>query len=694
MARDLDRLLRPRSVAVIGGGAWGRSVVEQCDRMGFSGPVWPVHPVRREIAGHLAVPTLAHLPEAPDAAFVAVNRETTVEIVAGLAEMGAGGAVCFASGFAEADGELGDGAALEERLVAAAGDMPILGPNCYGLLNYLDGAALWPDQHGGRRCARGAAIVAQSSNMLINITMQARGLPLAYAVAAGNQAQTPLSGIAAALIEDPRVTCLGLHVEGVRDLAAFEGLAARARALGKPVAALRVGRSASARRATLSHTASLTGGDAAARAFFARLGVPLLHSLPELLETLKLLHVHGSLPGTRLAAMSCSGGEASLLADTAEGRAVCFPPLPEPTRARLAAALGPAVHLANPLDYHTYVWGDAEAMRETFAAILASGADLGLLVLDFPRTDRCSDAAWECAVEAIRAVARETGAPAAVVATLPEGMPEARADAFLAAGIAPLAGLPEALAAVEAAAEIARARARPWPAPVLAPPAATGAPRTLGEAEAKRRLAAHGLTVPEGRTAATPAGAAAAAGALGGPVALKALGVAHKTEGGAVRLGLAGAEAVRAAAEAMEAPHGFLVEAMVGGAVAELLVGVTRDPAHGLALTIGAGGTLAELLDDTATLLLPVARAEVRAALGGLRVARLLAGHRGRPPADIDAVLDAVLAVAAFAGAEDARLEELDVNPLLATPAGAVAADALVVLRDAAPPPPDRESQP
>jgi acyl-CoA synthetase (NDP forming) len=144
----------------------------------------------------------------------------------------------------------------------------------------------------------------------------------------------------------------------------------------------------------------------------------------------------------------------------------------------------------------------------------------------------------------------------------------------------------------------------------------------------------------------------------------------------------------------MEAPHGFLVEAMVGGAVAELLVGVTRDPAHGLALTIGAGGTLAELLDDTATLLLPVARAEVRAALGGLRVARLLAGHRGRPPADIDAVLDAVLAVAAFAGAEDARLEELDVNPLLATPAGAVAADALVVLRDAAPPPPDRESQP
>jgi hypothetical protein len=193
------------------------------------GPVWPVHPAKAEVGGRAAVPRIADLPGAPDAVFVGVNREATVEAVAELAAAGAGGAVCFAAGFREAAAELGDGAALQDRLVAAAGDMRILGPNCYGFLNYLDGAALWPDQHGGQREARGVAIVTQSSNIAINLTMQRRGLPVAYVVTAGNQAQTGLSEIGAALLEDPRVTALGLHVEGIDDLSAFVRMAESAR---------------------------------------------------------------------------------------------------------------------------------------------------------------------------------------------------------------------------------------------------------------------------------------------------------------------------------------------------------------------------------------------------------------------------------------------------------------------------------
>jgi acetate---CoA ligase (ADP-forming) len=685
-ARDLSRLFRPRSIAVIGGGTWGPAVVEQCLKMGFDGDIWPVHPTRGEMHGAPCHRGIDVLPEAPDAAFVGVNRHLTIEIVRALAARGAGGAVCFASGFAEAPETDGDdpaaGAGLQVRLVEAAGDMPVLGPNCYGLINYLDGALLWPDQHGGVRVETGVALIAQSSNMLINLTMQRRGLPLAYCVAAGNQAQTGLAEMAMAAMEDPRVTAVGLHIEGVGDVRAFEAMAARARAVGKPVVALKLGRSEQARAATVSHTASLTGADAVGRALLGRLGIATVGTLPELIETLKLLHVHGALPGRDLCSLSCSGGEAALVADAAVGRGVRFRPLTEDERGRVAATLGPLVSVANPLDYHTFIWGDGARMAETYAAMLGSGFDLAMLILDFPRDDRCSQAAWECAVDAIVEAAGRTGARTAVVATLAEGMPEARAARFLAAGIAPMCGMDETLAAAEASAFIAEAWARPLPAPVMIAGRAAGEARLLDEAEAKRLLAAHGLAIPDGRVAATPQEAANAAEALGFPVALKALGIAHKTEAGAVALGLADAAAVAEAAGRMPGGTGFLVERMVSGGVAELILGIVRDPAHGLALTIGAGGVLAELMADTATLMMPATEEEVRAAIAALRSAPLLLGFRGRPRTDIGAVVRAAMAVQGFASANADRLLELDVNPLIVTPDTAVAADALVRLAE------------
>ncbi|HSF97040.1 MAG TPA: CoA-binding protein, partial [Thermohalobaculum sp.] len=340
MTRNLSRLFRPRSIAVFGGGAWGPAVVEQCQKMGFDGAIWPVHPSRDEIRGLPCYRTVEDLPQAPDASFIGVNRNLTIDVVARLAARGAGGAVCFASGFKESEAEGTGGADLQARLIAAAGEMPILGPNCYGLINYLDGALLWPDQHGGRRVETGVAILTQSSNILINMTMQARGLPLAYCVAAGNQAQTGLAEMAMAVLDDPRVTAVGLHIEGVGDVRAFEALAAKARAARKPIVALKVGRSEQAQAGAVSHTASLAGSDAASRAFLTRLNMPILASIPEFLETLKLLHVHGPLPGRDLCSMSCSGGEASLIADADIGRNIRFRKLDAAERAGVKATLG------------------------------------------------------------------------------------------------------------------------------------------------------------------------------------------------------------------------------------------------------------------------------------------------------------------------------------------------------------------
>lgn len=685
-ASTLKRLLRPRSIALVGGQAAAR-VAEQCDRLGFDGDIWPVHPTRERIAGRQAYSSVAALPAAPDAAFVGVNRNAAVETVAALAERGAGGVVCYAAGFREAD----DGAELQDALLDAAGAMPLVGPNCYGCLNLLDGLALWPDQHGAARVPadrRGVGIVTQSSNIAISMTMQRRGLPIGYVLTAGNQAQLGVADLAAALVDDERVSAIGVHVEGFGDLAAWELLAAKARDQGVPVVVLPAGRTRLGQALALSHTASLAGAAAGADALLARLGIGRANNIAEFLEALKLLHVHGPLPGRRLGSLSCSGGEASLMADAVAETALALPPLGDAEQA-VAATVHPLVAVGNPLDYHTFAWGNEAALRRTFDAFVAGPFDIAALVLDLPRTDRCDDADWQTTLAAWNATLDSVGVPGAVIATLPENLPEADADRLIELGIAPLCGLPEALAAIACAAAIGDGWEQPPAAPLLAD-CQVEAYRANGaidvdEADAKRRLAEFGLTVPPGDVAATGAEAAAIATSLGGTVAVKALGVAHKTECGALRVGLHGADAVAAAAEEM-LPLGngkVLVERCVDDVVAELIVGVSRDPAFGLLLTVGTGGTLVELLQDSATLLLPATAAAVREAIAGLRGAAMLRGYRGRPVGNEAAAVEAVLAVAAFAAAHRRSLLELDVNPLAITPTGAVALDAL--LRVAAP---------
>jgi len=674
MTRDLTRLIRPRSIAVVGGGVWCASVIEQCQRMGFDGAIWPVHPKRGEVGGVATFASVADLPGVPDATFIGVNRTATIDIVRALSEMGAGGAVCFASGFREAQAETGDGDALQGRLLQAAGTMPIIGPNCYGLINYLDGALLWPDQHGGVRVDRGVALITQSSNIAINVSMQARGLPLAYVATAGNQAQTGLAELGQALLEDSRVTALGLHIEGVGDLRAFEALASKARVLGKPIVALKAGKSEQARAATVSHTASLAGSDAGATALLRRLGIAQVHSLPVLLETLKLMHFAGLPRSDRMISISCSGGEASLVADAAVGRGVSFPPLNDRQRTDLRAALGPMVALANPLDYHTFIWNDVPAMAATFTAALRGDLALGCLIVDYPRTDRCSDSAWACTIAAGKAAHEATGVPVAIVASLPENMPEAKAAEIAAAGLIPMVGIDEVLSAFEAARGAAMVSGDP--APLLLPGSA-GTARVLTEADSKAALAEYGLRVPRNARAGSEPELSRAAHEIGLPLVLKGEGIAHKTEAGAVAVGLQTPAEVIAAASVMKA-QSYLVEEMITGGVAELLIGVVCDPAHGYVLTVAAGGILTEILQDAASLLVPATEAEIGAALDGLRIAPLLRGYRGKPAADRAAIIAAIMAVQAYTLAQGSALEEVEVNPLICTPDGAVAADALI----------------
>ncbi len=675
MKRNLTRLLRPKSIAVIGGGAWCANVIAQAQKFGFTGPIWPVHPSKPTIANIPAYTSIENMPATPDATFIGINSHATIEAVKALSKLGAGGAVCFASGFQEAIDEISNGADLQSQLLAAAGDMPIIGPNCYGYINALDGALLWPDQHGATNIESGVAIITQSSNIAINITMQRRALPLAYIVTAGNQAQIGLAEIGASLLDDPRVTALGLHIEGVGDIRALEALSQRAAKLGKPIIALKVGQSDQARAATISHTASLAGSDAGARALLHRLGIPQLNTLPEFIEALKLLHITGPLLSNRISSMSCSGGEASLMADLALKTGVTFPALNTTQHDNLRTVLGPKVKLANPLDYHTYIWADTDAMTDAFSAMMDPSIALGILVSDFPRADRCDASDWDSVIAAIIQTKQRCNQPMAIAASLPENMPEDIAHQLIKAGIIPLCGLQEAMTAARVGAECGRGITAPTPILLPRPPRNV---KTLTETRAKAALAKHGLSVPRSAQASTNQ-LIKAANAIGFPLVLKGEGIAHKTEAGAVALNLTDTTQVTKAAQAMSCDS-FLLEEMITGTICELLIGVVLDAAHGYVLTIGAGGTLAELLEDSASLLIPTTAAEIKVTLNTLKIAKLLHGYRGAPAANIDAIVDAACAVQDYVIQNHGVIAEVEVNPLICLSEGAIAADALILI--------------
>ena len=446
---------------------------------------------------------------------------------------------------------------------------------------------------------------------------------------------------------------------------------------------MKAGRSARGQAAMLSHTASIAGSDAGAGAFLKRLGFARATGIPELLETLKVLHVHGSIDGPRIGVLCCSGGEASVVADAAEDSALALPELACEQTAAVRAQVHPLVDVANPLDYHTFSWGDQKALGAIFAAFADPATfDATLLVLDFPRLDRCDAADWQITLDAFHWAMAETGSKGLIVATLGENMPEGKAAWLVERGVAPLCGIGEALAAINCAAAIGAAWQAPISAPLISAEPKAGKPVILNEADAKASLAAFGIEVPPGHVIRTPAEALTAARSLGGSVALKALGLAHKNRAPRPAAGPLASRrrSTPAAEELLALSDSLLIERFTDRIVAELIVGLQRDPELELMLTLGSGGVLVELLGDSITLLLPVTEAEVRGALAELRCAPLLAGHRGQPEADIDAAVSAILGVANFALEHRSRLQELDINPLavLEKGRGAVALDALI----------------
>ena len=668
----LRRLFSPKSVAVIGGGVWCRSVIEQLFKIGYKGKIFPVHPSKKEILGLKYFKDLEEVPAKIDASFVGVNRNTTIEVVKKLNELNAGGAVCFASGFLEAENDKQGSGELQKSLIEAAGDMPILGPNCYGFINYLDRSVLWPDQHGGKPVDRGVAILTQSSNLAINITMQTRGLPISYIMSVGNQASLGFSKIGMYLLSDPRVTALGLHIEGIGDVRAFEELAAKARKFGKSIAVLKVGKSVEARKAAQSHTASLAGDAQGAKSLFKRLGIAEVDRLEVLVETLKIFHLNGPLLTKNVRSLSCSGGEASLVSDLGQEYGIHFPKLEKENVSELRSVLGEMVALSNPLDYHTYIWGDIDAMASTFIAMMRQHNGITIIIVDFPRDDNCDPSAWNCVITAAKKAKKSKDEPLALVSTLSENIPEYVAFELLESNIITLNGLDTALAAISASSSN---QTLITPKPIfLSNP--TGKSILVDEYNAKKSLEKYGLKVPKTEKCLV-SDAHLVSDQIGYPVVLKALGSAHKSELGEVFLNLANQKSVKEALKKISKKH-VIVEKMIGDAIVELLVGIVHDPAHGMLLTIGAGGVLTEILSDTSSLLLPSSRNEVLECFNQLKISKIAKGYRGAVGVDLNQIIDAIMKIQDFVLDNRDKLFEIEINPLIVTTSEVIVADALI----------------
>ena len=664
---DLSRLLNPRSIAVIGGSPAAR-VVEQCQKLGYTGKIWPVHPTKKEMHGVACFPSLADLPGVPDAAFVAVNRHLTLDAISQLSAMGAGGAVCYASGFAES----GD-VELQAELVRRAGELPILGPNCYGYINALDGIALWPDEHGCRPVKQGVGIISQSGNVGINLTMQQRGLNMAYMVTVGNQAGGGVEDALQLFIDDDRVTAIGMFIEAVREPIRFAQLAQLAYNKGKRIVALQTGKSEAGALIAASHTASLAGNRQAYAALFDRCAVATVETPTELIETLKMLDNGGVLGGYRLASLSCSGGEASLIADMSEFTNLKFEPFPAEQTARIEATLTELVHVANPFDYHTFMWGDKPAMTATFGETMRGDHDATLLLLDAPPRDDQDASSWLVAAEAFAAAAQATGRRAVCVATMSENFSESMRHSIMSLGLNAAQGLRETLVALDRAAWLGTHSPMPLPAPVDAP----GETTLVDEANSKTMLASWGVPVPQGARC-TRDSVVAESQRIGFPITLKGLGLAHKSEAGAVAVGLRDAEQLTAALNAMPSEiTEFLVEQTVTGIVAEVLVSIRRSAPLGWLITVGAGGVLTELWRDTQCVLAPATADDLRSALQRLRIAPILNGYRGKPAAKIDSLVSAILTLQQHV--VGSKLAEVELNPVLVTTTSSVAVDALII---------------
>lgn len=693
----VGRLLRPSSVVIVGmsarPGSTGHIVLSNLRRSGFTGAI---HLVGREVGtieGLPVVSSLQHVPIGVDLAILCVPADGVEAAVHSCVERGIGGAVCFASGFAET-GERGRAAQIETAAVATAGGLALLGPNCVGFTNFADGVdVLLVPNAGvigfGELEAPGVAILAQSGGIgtMLADALAVRGIPLSYMITTGNEAQMTLPRIIEHLLADDRTSTIAVYAEQVRGAQELLRVSRAAEAVGKRIVLFHPGRSATAQHAAGSHTGAMVGDHAAMRTAVEASGILLADTYEQLLDLTVLAHRFDRPQAEGLGVVTASGAICVIAGDYAEACGMDIPQLSSESRAALAAVLPAYTPPRNPLDVGTTIVARPELLQYGTEQMVRDPRIGGVLV-SLPHQRGPLAVAW---VEAVVAATKGSATPVVYV-DQSDGVPLASEVAEIAEA-SHVVGMQSAERAIRALAAFTRWGAR---GPTVAATAALGnsqqdlPPGAQPEWRSKELLAAIGIATPAGALARDVESAVSVAETVGYPVVLKiqSAQLPHKTEVGGVLLGILDAEAVRdgwhglldkarrAAPDAVI--DGVLVEQMAPRDGVELIVGLRRDPEWGPILAVGLGGIWAEALRDVRLMAADTPVERITAELRELRGARMLEGYRGGPAVSVRAVAEIAAAVGRLA-LEVPAIVEVDVNPVVAYAERAVALDALVV---------------
>ncbi|MFN3470350.1 MAG: acetate--CoA ligase family protein [Novosphingobium sp.] len=694
----LDRFLRPQSVAVVGAsdkpGALGATILTNLDRNGYAGAVYPVNPKREEIMGRRCHASVDDLPEGVDVAVLAIPRGGVLDAVRGLAARKCGGVVIFSAGFAEG-GEDGLAEQREIARIAQEAGMVVEGPNCLGLVNYVDRIPLtFVETHAvppGDRRAIG--IVSQSGAMaaVLGTMMLARDCGVSYSVSTGNEAASGVEDYVDWLVDQDDTHVIAMIVEQFRKPQAFLAAARRARAAGKPVVLLHPGKSSAARESAATHTGAMAGDYKLMRAMVARAGVIFAETLEELGDIAEIAVRCPVLPSGQTVVLGESGAFKALTLDLAEELELPLADLHDADSPLLRAALPPFVPVSNPLDITAQGLSEPAIYTRCIEALLGDdrvGTVLAGIIQAEPIT---------CAIKfpAILAAVDGKALPKPVIfAGLDEGadVPAERIAALRAAGVP---WFPTTERALRAITRMTHWAAQDLSVNDLPPTSLPGLAQVHGvvpEYRAKELLGPLGVSFPRGRFADSADAAVAAADAVGYPVAMKAQAAAlgHKSDAGGVILNLADAASVRAAwsrihenVAAYSASirlDGVLIEAM-GKRGMEMIVGAKNDPEWGPVVLAGFGGVTAEILQDVRLLTADLTQAAVEAELMKLKSAALLLGYRGAPALDVPALAALIVKVGQVLRAEPA-IREIDLNPVILHPMGegVVALDALMLV--------------
>lgn len=697
MTHRLSNLLAPRSIALIGASDrsnWSNRIHSALDLIGFEGECYYINPKGGQAHGQDVVRSVGALDAVPDLAFVMVPAGAVISALRDAAEAGVKAAVVLSSGFAEAD-DSGREAQRELAELCAAHDMVVLGPNSLGYVNPRAKVALKPFQPGEALVEGSIAVVSQSGNVTVQLMNMARSFDvgLSLAVSTGNEMDVHLGDIVDFLAEEEGTRAIAVFAESFRDPQAFLAACRKARAAGKIVVCLKVGRSDAAARAALAHTGALVGNDAVIDAFLRSAGVVRVSALEDLLVVAETYSRTGPISGG-LALLTISGGTCDIVADLAEEIGVEFPDLDASTLARLKELLPSYATAHNPLDITGAAVADATLFGRALEVVAADpgiGAVIAAQEIDF----QAETSAWgQETFTGMARVANATEKPVLLANTtirqITPRVREIRRDLRAATVFGGVDRILPALGAIQSW-TMASAEEVVAAPPAIAVPA--GRSGTWSEASCRPLLEAAGIPVVPGVCATNATAAAAAATSWGSPVALKIQSddIVHKTDVGGVALGIA-PNAVSEAADAMfarvrevcpeAAVDGILVSPMRAEGV-DLLVGVVREAGWGNVLAVGLGGIWTEVMRDVQRVALPAAPDQIERALRSLRAWPLLAGTRGAVAVDLRALVDAIYRIANLSLALGEELSAIEVNPLRATAQGAEALDAAIVWSNA-----------